>query len=183
MITKNQPNLPMADLQSIIADNRQAVSAFLATARAVPAPQWTEPRAPGKWSPGQVTEHVARAYEISLAVLQRTFPGPAAPSLLRPVIRTLFLRPVLRNGRFGKGGKAPKPFRPGSTHTAPDALTARLQSAADGFEATVTAAARSGQTTVDHPFFGRVSLTDYLRLQVIDTEHHRQQLPGAAPTV
>jgi hypothetical protein len=48
------------------------------------------------------------------------------------------------------------------------------------FETEFAAAARNGQTTIDHPFFGRVPLAEYVRLQGIHTEHHRQQLPSAA---
>ena len=33
---------------------------------------------------------------------------------------------------------------------------------------------------VDHPFFGELSLPDFLRLQMIHARHHRRQLPGAA---
>ena len=167
----------MADLQARLTDHRKAVSAFLATARSVPRQQWAEPRAPGKWSPGQVTEHVAKAYETNRDVLHGTWPGRAAPRFLRPLIRFMLLNTVLKRGRFGKGGKSPEPFRPSSSPSPPEALTARLQAAAERFEADLTAAARGGQVAIEHPFFGRLRLTDYLRLNEIHTHHHRQQLP------
>ncbi len=170
----------MTDLQPVIAGNREAVEAFVAAARAIPASQWELPRAPDKWSPRQVTEHVALAYELSRAVLHHSFPGRAAPRLLRPLIRTLFLKPVLRSGRFGKGGKSPGPFRPTAAPEAVGPLTGRLQGAAAGFEADLLARANAGETTVDHPFFGELSLPDFLRLQMIHARHHRRQLPGAA---
>jgi hypothetical protein len=102
----------MHDLQSTLTDNRQAVGTFLTSARAVPQSAWTQPRAPGKWSPGQVIEHVAIAYEIARAILNGTFSGRAAPRLLRPLIRTIVFNPILKTGRFGKGVKAPAPFLP-----------------------------------------------------------------------
>ena len=55
----------MTDPQAVIASNRRAVGAFVDAARAVSPAQWTTPRAPGKWSPGLVTEHVALTYEQS----------------------------------------------------------------------------------------------------------------------
>jgi hypothetical protein len=55
----------LCDPQAVIASNRRTVSAFVDAALAVSPAQWTTRRAPGKWSPGQVTEHVAFAYEQS----------------------------------------------------------------------------------------------------------------------
>jgi len=170
-----------ADLQTSVADNRRAVGAFLADARAVPPTRWAHPRAPGKWSPGQVTEHVALAYELSRGLLHGSFPGKAAPRILRPFIRAFFLTPVLKRGRFGPGNKSPEPFRPTGSPASPEALTARLEAAAGAFETDLAAAARSGQDSIDHPFFGQVPLAEYARLQAIHTQHHRGQLSPAAP--
>ncbi len=169
----------MADLQTSISDNRRAVSAFLADAGAVPPSRWAQPRAPGKWCPGQVTEHVALAYELSRGLLHGTFPGKAAPRFLRPLIRTFFLNPILKRGRFGTGGKTPRPFQPAESPPAPEALISRLETAVGAFETDLAAAARNGQTTIDHPFFGKVPLAEYVRLQAIHTRHHQQQLSSA----
>jgi DinB superfamily len=170
----------MADLQTSMADNRQAVTAFLAAAHAVSPSRWAHPRAPGKWSPGQVTEHVALAYELSRGLLHGSFPGSAAPRILRPFIRMFFLNPVLKRGRFGPGNKTPEPFEPAESPPAPEALIARLESAVGAFDTDLAAASRSGQSTLDHPFFGKVLLADYVRLQAIHTQHHREQLSTAA---
>ena len=170
----------MPDLQSTIIDNRQAVDAFIAAARAVRQTAWTTPRAPRKWSPGQVTEHVAIAYEVSRAILNGTFSGRAAPRIVRPLIRILALNPVLKTGRFRQGMKAPAPFLPTASPASVADLTARVQAAAGAFEGEIEAAARQGRTFVDHPFFGRVTLADYSRLQAIHTRHHAQQLGSGA---
>jgi hypothetical protein len=167
----------MAELQTLLNDHRKAVSAFLTAARGVQRLQWDQSRAPGKWSPAQVTEHVAKAYEVNQGVLHGSWPGRAAPRFLRPLIRFMLLNTVLKRGRFGKGGKSPGPFRPSSSPSPPEALTARLQAAAERFETDLTAAARGGEVAIEHPFFGRLRLTDYLRLNEIHTRHHRQQLP------
>ena len=101
---------------------------------------------------------------------------------LRPIIRTFFLNPVLKRGRFGPGNKTPEPFEPAESTAAPDTLIARLEAAVGAFETDFVAAARTGRATIDHPFFGKVPLADYARLQAIHTEHHRQQLLSANAT-
>jgi hypothetical protein len=53
----------------------------------------------------------------------------------------------------------------------------RLASATAAFEAD---AAVLPTPTIDHPFFGRVPLSDFVRLQEIHTWHHRGQLVPAA---
>jgi hypothetical protein len=170
----------MADIQSVLTENRTAVATFLATARAVLPEAWNQAGSPGKWSPRQLTEHVALAYEVSTAALKGKFPGASAPRLLRPLIRTLFLNPVLRNGRFGRAAKAPGPFRPSDSSAPAATLLPRLQHAADTLEAELAAELAQGREAFEHPFFGRVALVDYLRLQAIHTRHHCRQLPGAA---
>ncbi|MBA3260308.1 MAG: DUF1569 domain-containing protein [Gemmatimonadales bacterium] len=167
----------MADLQAALHTHHQAVEAFLAAAGAVPAAQWGQPRLPGKWSPGQVAEHLALAYEVNRGVLHGRAPGASAPRLLRPLIRRFALGPVLRRGRFIPGSKSPKAFQPSTSPPPPDVLLARLQAAMEAFESDATV---FRTTTLDHPFFGRLSLVDFVRLQEIHTEHHRGQLAPAS---
>jgi hypothetical protein len=166
----------MAELQDTIADNRRAIEAFIAGARAVPSAAWLRPRAPGKWSPAQVTEHIAIAYEVARAVVEGTYSGRAAPRIVRLVIRAIGFNPIVRSGRFRRGTKAPAIFQPTESPASVGDLTGRLEAAAGGFVAAVEAAARQGQAVVDHPFFGRVALPDYTRLQAIHTRHHHEQL-------
>ena len=170
----------MASVKSTIADNRDAVDAFIATARTVPPSAWTTPPAPGKWSPGQVTEHVAIAYERSREILNGKFSGRSMPRALRPLIRILAFNPIIRTGRFRPGVKAPAPFQPTASPASITDLAARLRGAAAAFEADVETAAEEGRTTVNHPFFGRVAIVDYARLQAIHTRHHAQQLGVAS---
>lgn len=167
----------MPDLQTALHTHHQAIDAFLMAARAIPAARWDQPRAAGKWSPGQVAEHLALAYELNRGVLDGTAPGAAAPRILRPLIRRFLLNPVLRRGRFIPGSKSPKVFQPSASPAPPAALLDRLQAAANAFERDA-AAARAA--TIDHPFFGRLPLVDFVRLQEIHTQHHRGQMTPAA---
>jgi hypothetical protein len=173
----------MTDLTAAIADNHKAVDEFTAAARAVDAARWTLPRAEGKWSPAQVVEHIALTYEYSRAVLNDHAPGPSAPRFLRPLVRLFFVNPVLKHGRFKPNAKAPSMFQPSSVPGDAAELLPRLEAALSGFEAELRTADRLGRSTVNHPFFGIMPVTDYLRLQAIHARHHRAQLPAAAATV
>ena len=163
----------MPDVQTALHTHHQAVDAFLTAARAVPVARWAEPRAPRKWSPGQVAEHLAIAYEVNRQVLRGTPPGPAAPRLLRPLIRRFLLGPVLRRGRFIPGSKSPAVFQPSASPASPAVLLSRLESAAGAFERDA-AAARAPD--IDHPFFGRLPIVAFVRLQEIHTRHHHGQI-------
>src|SRR5690349_21589892 len=122
------------DLQAALHTHRQAVDDFLAVSRVIPAEAWTQPRAKGKWSPAEITEHLALAYDFNRGVLQGSEPEMAAPRWLRPLLRVLLLRPVLRRRRFIPGAKSPKMFRPRGAPVTQEVLLARLQASAQGFE-------------------------------------------------
>jgi hypothetical protein len=166
----------MASLQTVLLPHHQAVEAFLTKAGAVPPTLWSQPRAPGKWSSGQVAEHLALAYEVNRGVLHGDAQPMTAPRWLRPLIRRFLLGPVLRRGRFIPGSKSPRVFRPGPVPAASAQLLDRLAAAMTTFEAD---AAALGTTTIDHPFFGRLPLSDFVRLQEIHTRHHHAQLAPA----
>jgi hypothetical protein len=78
------PNIPQSSCPiDALSRLHGAVAEFVAAA-AVVATRWTVPRAPGKWSPSQVVEHVARIMEESANVSQVIPPSsprsPSAPS-------------------------------------------------------------------------------------------------------
>lgn len=173
----------MSDLEMAIADNHKAVEEFTATARAIDAARWSAPRAEGKWSTAQIVEHIALTYEYSRAVLNNNPPGPAAPRLLRPLVRRFVVTPVLKSGSFKRKAKAPTMFQPSSSPDTPGDLLSRLETALRAFEEDVRAAQHAGRATLEHPFFGTMPVTDYLRFQAIHARHHRAQLPGAASGV
>ena len=166
----------MTDLAATLKTHRDAVESFLETAAAVPPTRWSAPRAPGKWSPAQVADHVAVAFEANRHLLRPGTSGGGAPRFLRPFLRVFLFNPVLRRGAFIPGSKTPKMLRPADAPPGQDALLARLRSAAQNFEAEARALPN---TTIDHPFFGRMPLTDFVRFQEIHTQHHRRQLTPA----
>jgi hypothetical protein len=171
----------MADPQSL-ADLRAAVATFLATADSAGA-TWTVPRAPGKWSPSQVVEHVARILEESANVASGA-PSkfPNIPFLFRPIARALVFNRTLRKNAFPKM-KASTAFDPASrpdpalaSATPPEARV-RLEEALKRFDQACRARAASGQHVMS-TIFGAVSVADFARFQELHIRHHYLQMPG-----
>ena len=71
----------MPDISAALADNRTAVDEMIAAGEKSES-VWTTPRAPDKWSPQQVVEHVALTLEQSANVVAGT---PSPSSLPSPV--------------------------------------------------------------------------------------------------
>ena len=94
----------MADVNDVLAANRAAVIDLVAAAERSAA-TWTTPCAPGKWSPSQVVEHVARGLEEAANVVSGAPSIPMPPAFLRPLARLFFNR-ILKKGAFPKGWKA-----------------------------------------------------------------------------
>jgi hypothetical protein len=66
----------MQTLDVVLAANRSAVDDLIAAAERA-TPNWTTPRAPGKWSPAQVAEHVARSRAMNPESTPTWPPTPA----------------------------------------------------------------------------------------------------------
>jgi len=166
----------MSDAQAVISSSHEAVDAFIKAARAIPASRWKMPRATGKWSPGQVTEHVTLTYEQGRRMLAGTYVGQVEPRYRQLLARFVFLPWLFSRKRFGKGLQAPDFIRPGELPASSGVLLARLESAASALEADLAAAADGHGAEIDHPIFGHLYLADMLRFLAIHTDHHRPQL-------
>lgn len=168
----------MSDVSTALAANRAAVDAFLTAADAA-ALHWTQPRAPGKWSPSQVVEHLARSYEESAnLVAGQPSRFPTIPSFFRPMVRGLFFNRILKKGAFPRARTAPY-FDPSSGPPSPAEGRTRLQDALSKFEQACQANGASG-ATLTSGVFGPVAVIDYVRFQELHALHHRKQLaPGA----
>jgi peptidoglycan/xylan/chitin deacetylase (PgdA/CDA1 family) len=167
----------MPDIASLIAANRAAVDDLLATATRAES-HWLTPRAPGKWSPAQVVEHVARSLEeAGNVVAGKPSKLPTLPGFIRPVAGW-FLRRVVRTGSFPKA-KTNRSMNPaGSTPNVPatpSAARARLDAAFSAFERECRARVAAGRP-VESPAFGVVSVEDYARFTELHTRHHTKQI-------
>jgi hypothetical protein len=167
----------MADVSRVLADIRAAATDLLAAAERT-GPAWSAPRAPGKWSPSQIVEHVARALEESANVVSGA-PSkfPTLPGVVRPLVRSLFFNRVLKKKAFPRA-RTSKAFNPQSGPLTPADGRRRLEAALARFEHECQARAASGRT-VTSGIFGEVSVEDYARFQELHTRHHSAQIPGA----
>jgi hypothetical protein len=169
----------MPDLASLLAANRAAVDDLIDLADKTGS-HWTTPRAPGKWSPAQVTEHVARSLEEGANVIAgKPSKLPSLPAIIRPIAHWFFNR-VVRTGKFPKA-RTNRAMNPASAPTTPatpaDART-RLHAAFATFERECKARVAAGRP-VESPAFGVVSVEDYMRFTELHTRHHIKQIPIA----
>jgi hypothetical protein len=170
----------MTDVTPLLAGNRSAVHELLTTAEAAAAEgRWTTPRAPGKWSPQQIVEHVAISYEEGGNVIAgRPTKLPTLPAIARPLAR-LFFKRVLKTGKFPKSktAKAMDPAAgPSAGPATPGEARDRLNGALAKFEEDCRARAAAGDA-VPSGAFGRVALEDYVRFTELHTRHHTHQIP------
>ena len=101
----------MAEIDTVLAASRDAVDQLIRAGEQSGA-AWLAPRAPGKWSPSQILEHVARNLEESANIAAgRPSKVRRPPAVVRPFAR-LLLRRVLRKAAFPKGFKAHKALNP-----------------------------------------------------------------------
>ena len=168
----------MPDIDRPLAELRAAVGELVAATERAGA-SWTKPRAPGKWSPSQVVEHVARIMEESANVADgRPSRFPTMHFLLRPILRILFFKRTLRRNEFPKM-KAIDAFVPIAGPGTPADGRDRLQGALALFDKACRARAASGQK-VASTIFGGVPVADFARFQELHVRHHIMQMPGAA---
>jgi DinB superfamily len=164
------------DVDAAVAENRRAVHELAEAAERTGA-TWAAPRAPGKWSPSQIVEHVALALEASANEITGKPSGfPTLPAFIRPVARTFFFKRVLRTEAFPKA-KTNKAMDPASGPATLTDARPRLEAALRRFdEACRSCAANDG--IVGSRIFGRVTLADYARFTALHTLHHRRQIPS-----
>ncbi len=136
---------------------------------------WTSPRAPGKWSPSQIVEHVARSLEESANMAAgRPSKFPRLPGVVHPIVRGLLFKRVLRKAAFPKA-KTNKAVDPPSGPATPAEGRVRLETAHRKFD-------EASRQTVSHgermrtPIFGAVPVEDYVRFMELHTRHHGKQM-------
>jgi len=166
----------MADLTESLEGIQSAVGSLLVAAEAA-APVWTVPRAPGKWSPSQVAEHVARIMEESANVaagLPSKF--PTIPFVLRPIGRILVFKRILWRKSF-LNMKTGEGFDPSTGPANPAQARLRLESALRKFDQACRSRAERGQK-VSSSIFGAVPVADFAKFQELHVRHHVPQMSG-----
>jgi len=170
----------MADLDTALAACKDATNDLIAAAEAS-GPAWTASPAPGKWSPSQIVEHVARALEESANVAAgRPSKFPKLPAVVHPIVRGLLFKRVLKTAAFPKA-KTNKALNPASGPATPADARVRL----DGAQRKLDEACRdlaSRASAIRTTTFGAVPIEDYVRFMEIHTRHHRKQIAAASRT-
>jgi DinB superfamily len=167
--------------QAALDEHRVALAAFHDAAERVPASAWQTPRAPGKWSPAQIAEHLALAYEAMLGELRG---GPAMKPRAKPWQQTVFRWVVLPHVLFHRSiprASSPREMRPPETGPDRAAVLHRLAQRADEMERELDRARRAGGGYLTHPYFGPVPPLKLLRFAGVHLDHHRKQLGVGAP--
>jgi hypothetical protein len=164
-------------LATASADHRAAIREYLAAAARIPTSVWVQPPEPGKWSPAQVTEHVALAIESMRDEARGAAPLPIrVPVWRRVMIRLQFLPGILRQGTFPEGARSPREIRPSNTPALQPDLLERLTRAASDLEKAVLSPAKDPPRYLTHPYFGRLSTLRAVRFLEMHARHHLRQL-------
>ena len=150
----------MEDVHTALVASSQAIEQMILTGERC-GPAWTAPRAPGKWSPSQIVEHVARSLEESANMAAgRPSKFPKLPAVVYPIVRGLLFKRVLRKGTFPKA-KTNKAMNPASGPATAAEGRARLEAAHRKFAEACQQIASRGErmpTTI----FGAVPVADYV---------------------
>jgi hypothetical protein len=163
--------------EAAVDEHRIAVAAFLDAAERVPSAAWTVARAPGKWTPAQLCEHLSLSYDALLTELAEGRPmAPRATGWKRAVLRTLVLPHILFHGSIPVRAPAPRETRPPEACPDRRAALARLREVAERFEHRLDAARRVGGGRVTHPYFGPLPPDKAMRFCAVHLDHHRPQL-------
>jgi hypothetical protein len=164
----------MEDINTALDASRDAIEQLIVAGESTRT-AWTSPRAPGKWSPSQIVEHVARSLEESANMAAgRPSKFPKLPAVVHPVVRGLLFKRVLRKAAFPKA-KTNKAMNPASGPATPAEGRIRLETAHQKFDEACRQTASRGErlrTTI----FGAVRVEDYVRFMELHTRHHGKQM-------
>ena len=166
----------MSDLDASLAVNRTAVDDLISAAERCEG-VWTTPRAPKKWSPSQIVEHVARSIEEGANVVaERPTRLPTLPFFIRPIAHLGF-NWILKRGAFPKA-KTNKAMDPISGPASVAEGRTRLLAALEAFDKDARSRAAAGGRFYSHAF-GQIDVESYARFMELHTRHHLKQMPVA----
>ena len=162
----------MPDLTDRLAAARAALDELIRAADAC-AGVWAIPAAPGKWSPAQVVEHVARSFEAGALDLVGKRSGLVnLPAPVRFVARKLLFERVLARGRFPRA-KTNGAMDPVAGSASPAEAADRLDGVWRRFADACAAA--SGDLARSR-VFGNVPIAAYVQFHELHARHHTAQM-------
>jgi hypothetical protein len=156
----------------------QAIRVLLDDAVAGLHPELADRRpVPGRWSVGEIVEHLARTYMGTAKGLQLCLADGRSRATRASLTERARKFVVLRLGWYPHGVEAPQPVRPKQWGFA--LALERAHGGLDAFDVALTAALdRFGGTTLllDHPILGPLSANDWCRFHLLHTRHHLPQI-------
>ena len=164
--------------RAALDEHQVALAAYLDAGGRVTDAAWTQPWSPGKWTPAEITEHLAMTYRVFIGEVGG---GPAMQLKLTPfrrrILKTLMLPHMLFHRTFPRGARAPRELRPdpASLRGRTEAL-ADLRALGERFVHEAERAREGGWNHVTHPYFGTIDLTRGMRLCAVHLEHHTRQV-------
>jgi hypothetical protein len=157
-----------------LTDARRAIDDLLDAADRC-AEVWNDPVAPGKWSPAQILEHVARSIEDSAKDMHgEPSRMMQVPAPLRFLPRIVFRR-VLRTGSLFKA-KTNAGMNPEAGPASPAEGRERMESAWKE----LVKGRQSLQGPARSRIFGTVPGDQYVRFQALHARHHIPQFPTSS---
>src|SRR5689334_10139475 len=153
-----------------LACHASASAAFAAAAEAVEPDAWDLPRAEGKWSPGQIADHLIQTYDVLL----REIAGGAGMKVrtrpwLRLLLRITYMPRILRGGWFPARAPAPPEIRPSKEPREQRSTVALFRQRAREFEAAVQEAP---EARITHAYFGPLKPAAGVLFCARHIEHH-----------
>ncbi|HEU0015591.1 MAG TPA: DinB family protein [Longimicrobium sp.] len=163
--------------RTAIEEHQAALADYLETVEKLPEAAWRTPWAPGKWTPAQITEHLAMVYEAMLREVRDGEPMKTRVSPFRQrLLRWFLLSHMLYHRTFPLRAPAPREARPRGEGQPHGEALARLRRSVDALEAEIHRARAAGLSHLTHPYFGRVDLVRMMRLGAVHLEHHHRQV-------
>jgi hypothetical protein len=166
-------------MAALMEDHRAAADEFFHRAAQVTEARWGTPRADGKWTPAQEVKHVTLVY----GAIDRELRGGEPMRLVgtpfkRAIWRAIGLTSILWRKKLPRGARAPREIRPSEGSGDQGELLGEFRESVERFEASFRDALdASPGRMLCHPYFGRLSLVDAIRMITVHTRHHAAVLP------
>jgi hypothetical protein len=132
---------------------------------------------PGKWSAGQILEHLAKGYASTAYILNRCLEAGAPKARPATWLERLSTFVVVGLGYLPSGHQAPEVTRPAARP--PDDIVDQAIAALKAMDETAARAeARFGPAVplANHPILGPLSTRQWRRFHLVHTRHHVKQI-------
>lgn len=148
------------------------------TASRIAEQGWRFPVETAKWTPAQITDHLIRTYQISLAEI-RGGQGMKMQYgfLLRQILRLAVLPRIFRTRRLPGGAKAPSEILPADSKMPRETTLKQLEELSGEFERQILSRRHDEHLRLTHHVFGKIKPLKGVDFIAIHIEHHGRQLP------